>query len=119
MRILIIDDEIHVATMLADAVSLQGHEVTLAHDGEEGLALLQQSPPDALILDVKLGELSGIEVLRQVRRDRPGLPVVLITGHAVPDQLDEARRLGVTDIVEKPFALVQLSVALESLGSAS
>jgi CheY-like chemotaxis protein len=113
VRILIIDDEILVARLLADAVSCQGHEVTIATDGEEGLALLQQSRPDALFLDVKLGELSGIEVLRQVRRRDARLPVILITGNAIPDQLDEARRLGVTEIIEKPFVLTQLSGALD------
>jgi two-component system NtrC family response regulator len=118
VRILIIDDEILVARLLADAVSSQGHEVTVATDGEEGLALLGQIRPDALFLDVKLGELSGIEVLRQLRRSDTALPVILITGNAVADQLDEARRLGVTEIIEKPFLLTQLDGALErSMGT--
>jgi DNA-binding NtrC family response regulator len=112
MKILIIDDEILVASLLADAVGGQGHEVTVATDGEEGLALLRQSRPDAVFLDVKLGELSGIEVLRQVRRSDARLPVILITGHAAASQLDEARQLGVTEIIEKPFVLTQLSGAL-------
>ena len=112
MKILIIDDEILVATMLADAVSNQGHDVTVAHDGEEGLVLIDQNRPDALFLDVKLGELSGIEVLRRIRRTDPRLPVILITGHAGPEELDEARRLGVMDILEKPFVLNHLSGAL-------
>jgi DNA-binding response OmpR family regulator len=113
MRILIIDDEILVAKLLAEAVSSQGHDVTVASDGEEGLALLRQSRPDALFLDVKLGELSGIEVLRQVRRSDARLPVILITGHAAANELDEARVLGVSEIIEKPFVLNQLSGALE------
>jgi CheY-like chemotaxis protein len=113
VRILIIDDEILVARLLADAVSSQGHEVTVATDGEEGLALLRRIRPDALFLDVKLGELSGIEILRQIRRSDTQLPVILITGNALADQLDEARRLGVTEIVEKPFLLTQLDGALE------
>jgi CheY-like chemotaxis protein len=118
VRILIIDDEIIVARLLADAVSSQGHEVTVATDGEEGLALLRQTRPDALFLDVKLGELSGIELLRQLRRSDTQLPVVLITGNALADELDEARRLGVTEIIAKPFLLTQLDGALErSLGA--
>jgi DNA-binding response OmpR family regulator len=118
MRILIVDDEIHVARMLADAVSVQGHEVIVANDGEEGLALVRQSRPDALFLDLKLGELSGIEVLRQIRRRDPVLPVIVITGHADPEQLEEARQLGVTEILTKPLMLSQLSGALATLGSA-
>jgi DNA-binding response OmpR family regulator len=117
MTILIIEDEIIVAKLVADVVSAQGHEVTVATDGEEGLALLDQIRPDALFLDVKLGELSGIEVLRQVRRRHPRLPVIVITGHAVAEELDEARRLGVTEIIEKPFVLAHLTGALERTGS--
>jgi CheY-like chemotaxis protein len=113
VRILIVDDEILVAGLLAEAVSGHGHDVTIATDGEEGLALLRQSRPDALFLDVRLGELSGIEVLRQVRRSDKRLPVILITGHAEADQLEEARQLGVTEIIEKPFVLAQFSQALE------
>src|SRR5262249_27491925 len=113
--ILIIDDEIHVAAMLADAVSNQGHEVTVASDGEEGLVLISQNRPDALFLDVVLREMSGIDVLRRIRRADPTLPVNLITRHAAPDQLAEALRRGVTDSLEEPFLLNQLSSALAFL----
>ena len=115
MKILIIDDEIHVAAMLAEAVSRQGHQATVASDGEEGLVLISQNRPDAVFLDVVLREMNGIDVLRRIRRTDPTLPVILITGHADPDQLAEAQRLGVTDILEKPFLLNQLSSALAFL----
>jgi DNA-binding response OmpR family regulator len=115
VKILIVDDEIHVASMLADVVIEQGHEVSVASDGEEGLALIREGKPDVLFLDVMLGELSGIEVLRRVRRTDPDLPVIIITGHARSAQLDEARRLGVTEIVQKPFLLNQIDSALGTL----
>jgi two-component system response regulator FlrC len=115
VNILIIEDEVLVGEVLADAVTSQGHEVTVATDGEEGLALLQRDRPDAVFLDVQLGELDGIEVLRQIRRRDPGLPVILVTGHAGRKQREEARRLGVTDILDKPFILTHLSETLRSL----
>ncbi len=115
VNILVVDDEIHVALVLAESIRSQGHEVTVAHDAEEALALLTHYRPHALLLDVALGELSGIDVLRRIRRIDQQLPVVLITGHAVPDQLEEARELGVTDIIEKPLFLNQLTQALEAL----
>ncbi len=115
MNILVIDDEIQVAQVLADAVRQQGHEVNVAHDGEEGLVLVSRGLPDAVFLDVRLVGLSGIEVLRRIRRIDPALPVILITGHAVGAEFDEARRLGVVDIIEKPFILKQLSDALGAL----
>ena len=115
MSILIVDDEIEVASLLADAVKSQGHEVMVAHDGEEGLALLRQFRPEAVFLDVQMPEMSGIELLRRIRRTDPTLPVVLITGHAATAELEEARQLGVTAIIQKPDILTRLREALDGL----
>jgi CheY-like chemotaxis protein len=119
MRILIVDDEIEVATLLASAVRQQGHEVAVALDGEGGLALLDQQRPDAVFLDIRMAGLSGIDVLRRIRTADQSLPVIVITGHAEADELEEARRLGVTGILEKPFLLNRLTGALERLEAPS
>ena len=116
MKILIVDDEVHVAKVLADSVRLQGHEALVAISGEEGLALLAQKRPDALFLDLVMPGMSGIEVLRRIREVHPALPVVVITGHASTAEIEEAKRLGVTDCVAKPFVLNQLNRALGTLG---
>jgi two-component system OmpR family response regulator len=115
MKVLIVDDEILVSEALADAVRAQGHEVIIANDAEEALALLSHLQPDAILLDVALKDLSGIDVLRRIRQTNPSLPVVLVTGNASRAQLEEAVRLNVTDILEKPFALTRLSEGLRIL----
>ena len=115
MRILIVEDAIHVAKLLAESVRHQGHEAIVARSGEEGLSLFDQRYPDAVFLDIVMPEVSGIDVLRQIRETHPGLPVIVITGSASSQQIDEARSLGVADVIEKPFALKQLDQALESL----
>jgi DNA-binding response OmpR family regulator len=115
MRILIVDDERAVAQALADAVRLQGHVPTVAHSGREGLAALDAESPEAVFLDFVMPGLSGIELLKQIRQRRPELPIVVVTGRAEPMDLAAVRRLGVTDIVEKPWALKQLDEALRSL----
>ena len=117
MRILIVDDEIHVATVLAESVRAQGHEVIVAGSGEEGLALLDQTHPHAVFLDLVMPEMSGLEVLRRIRQSHPALPVVVITGHASSAQIEEAKRLGAADCVAKPFVLNQLNRALGGLRS--
>lgn len=120
MKILIVDDEIEVASLLARAVEAQGHQATVAHDGELALALLTHLSPDGVFLDVRLPEMSGIDVLRRIRALYPELPVVLITGHALPGEIDEARRLNVTDVIEKLHVVKHLSEALGRLkGSTS
>jgi len=117
MRILVIDDEVEVANLLADAVRTQGHEAIVAHDGTQGLALLGQTRPDAVFLDVRMPDVSGISVLRTIREIYGALPVILITGHAVKEEIEEARRLGVTEILDKPFFLNHLTEALAGLGA--
>ena len=74
------DDEILVSEALADAVRAQGHDVIIANDGEEALALLSHAEPNAILLDVALKDLSGIDVLRRIRQTNQNLPVVLVTG---------------------------------------
>ncbi len=115
MRILIVDDERAVASALADAVRLQGHVPAVAHSGPEGLAVIDAEAPEAVFLDLVMPGLSGVELLREIRQRHPELPIVVVTGRAAPMDLDEVRRLGVTDIVEKPWALKQLDEALGRL----
>jgi two-component system OmpR family response regulator len=115
MRILVIDDEVEVADLLAHAVSSEGHEAMVAHDGEEGLAALGRYRPDAVFLDVAMPGMTGIEVLRSIRATDPALPVVLITGRADRDDIEEARRLGVSEVIEKPDVLRNLAEAFSAL----
>lgn len=115
MRILIVDDERAVANLLADALRGQGHEAALVHRGEDALAELGRVRPDAVFLDVLMPGMSGVEVLRRIRETDLTLPVVLITGHAQDYELEEARRLGISEVIEKPFILNALSEALGSL----
>ena len=115
MRILIVEDAFHVAILLAQSVRDQGHEAIVAHSGEEALSLFDQRRPDAVFLDIVMPKMSGIDVLRRIRETHPALPVIVITGSASSQQIDEVKRLGVTDVIEKPFALKQLDEALGSL----
>jgi CheY-like chemotaxis protein len=115
MRILIVEDAFHVANLLAESVRLQGHEAIVANTGQEALSLLARWRPDAVFLDIVMPKVSGIDVLRRIRETHPALPVVVITGAASSQQIDEARRLGVTEVIEKPFALNQLDEALGKL----
>lgn len=112
MRILVIDDEPAVAAVIAEALREEGHEVSAAGGGEQGLRAMAEIPPDAVFLDVVMPGMDGIEVLRRIRAKDLDLPVIILTGWASERQIDEARRLGVTDILQKPVALRTLSSAL-------
>src|SRR5947209_6427637 len=117
MKLLLIEDDVHVAKVLAEAFGADGHETTVMHSGEEGLAYLTRERPDAVVLDVRLPVLNGVAVLRKIRSTDPGLPVIIMTGLATLGEIAEARRLGVTEIIEKPDVLKNFSEALARVHS--
>jgi CheY-like chemotaxis protein len=84
MRILIVDDEPQVAEVLAKSLVREGHQAEVAHSGEEALKLIGSAEPDAIFLDVSMPGMNGLHVLAEVKRRRPSLPVVVITGNARP-----------------------------------
>ena len=119
MRILIVDDEPQVAEVLARSLAREGHRAEVAHSGEEALKLLGTAEPDALFLDVSMPGMNGLHVLAEVRRRRPTLPVVVITGNATPEQVDEVKGLGAIDVIAKPAPLTHYQTALSRLGRPS
>ena len=117
MKLLLIEDDEHVAQVLADAFTSQGHATVIRYTGEDGLAYLTRERPDAVVLDVRLPRLNGVEVLRQIRETDPTLPVIIMTGLATQGEIAEIRRLGVTEIIEKPEVLRHFSEALARIAS--
>jgi DNA-binding response OmpR family regulator len=116
MKILIIEDEAYVAQMLADSLSVQGHEPMIALNASEALVLLDRERPEGVFLDLVMPGVSGLEALRRIRERAPTLPVVVVTGYATPNEIEAARRLGVADVIEKPFVLRRLEAALSAIG---
>ena len=115
MNILIVDDEPEVAEVLAKSLSRQGHQAKVAHSGEDALRAIHEAPVDAMFLDVSMPGMNGLDVLAEVKRTRPALAVVVITGHATPDEIDEVKRLGAVDVIAKPSALTHYHQAIERL----
>lgn len=115
MEILIVDDEPQVAEVLARSLAREGHSAKIAHSGEEALKMLGTSEPDALFLDVSMPGMNGLDVLSEVKRLRPSLPVVVITGHATADEVEEVKRLGAVDVIAKPAPLTHYQQALRRL----
>lgn len=79
MKILIVDDEYEVVASLREYLTLRGYTVSEAAEGEEALALVQQAPPDLILLDIRLPGMSGFEVLKRVRAQHPQIKVIMIT----------------------------------------
>jgi CheY-like chemotaxis protein len=117
MEIMIVDDEPQVAEVLAASLKRQGHSTTVVHSGREALDRLKSTAFDAMFLDVSMPGMNGLDVMAEVRRLRPSLAVVVITGHATPEEIEDVKKLGAVDVIQKPSALTHYHQAIERLHS--
>jgi len=108
--ILVIDDEKNLRWALQRGLSAEGHRVVAAATGGEGLELAAREPPDLVILDLRLPDLDGIEVLKRLRSADPRRPVIMITAHGAIETAIRAMKEGAYDYVTKPFDLDEMSV---------
>jgi two-component system, NtrC family, response regulator PilR len=102
-RILVVDDERSMRELLAIVLRREGYEVLLAEDGRSAIDLLEREPVDLLISDIKMPDLSGVEVLRAAKRIDQDILGIMITAFASTDSAIEAMRLGACDYLSKPF----------------
>jgi DNA-binding NtrC family response regulator len=103
-RVLIIDDEQNILVTLSRALSLEGYETVVAGGGRVGLDKLGEQAVDAVLLDVKLPDIDGLEVLERIRAAEPELPVIMMSGHATVELAVRAVQRGARDFLEKPLS---------------
>jgi len=102
-RILVVDDERSMRELLAIVLRREGYEVLLAENGRSAITLLEQEPVDLLISDIKMPDLSGVDVLRAAKKIDQDILGIMITAFASTDTAVEAMRLGACDYLSKPF----------------
>ena len=118
MKVLVVDDERAVRESLRRALELEGYQVDLAGDGEEALERLggaEEVDVDAVILDVLMPGIDGLEVCRRLRADRNAVPVLMLTARAEVDSRVAGLDAGADDYLPKPFALAELLARLRAL----
>jgi two-component system response regulator MprA len=116
MRILVVDDERAVRESLRRALELEGYEIELAGDGNEALYRLESSEePDAMILDVLMPGVDGLEVCRRIRGTGSKLPVLMLTARTEVEDRVAGLDAGADDYVTKPFALEELLARVRAL----
>ncbi|PRS60681.1 DNA-binding response regulator [Bacillus sp. GBSW19] len=107
-KILVVEDEKKIARVLSLELEYEGYEVTVKETGMDGLQALEEASFDLVLLDVMLPELSGLEVLRRVRKTNTATPIMLITARgSVPDKVS-GLDLGANDYITKPFDIEEL-----------
>ncbi|HZC68536.1 MAG TPA: response regulator [Nitrospirales bacterium] len=111
--ILVMDDERIVCDLLRAVLTRHGHEVLIATSGRTGLELFKKQQPRFTLLDLRMPEMNGIEVLKQIRVLDPGAAVIVLTGAGSVDLENQARQMGVTDFLSKGLSLDVLVSAME------
>ena len=113
LKVLLIDDDINLCKVLAHQLKKQGYAVSSANDGQNGLRLFRDDSFDLVITDIQMPDISGIEVLQNIRMSDSKVVVIIITAHGSVQNAIEACHLGADDYIAKPFGQEQLLFIIE------
>lgn len=115
MKILIIEDDNNIVEFIKKSLSAKSYLVETATDGERGAFLARTGAYDLVILDYSLPKMNGAEVLREIRKDKKFLPIIMLTVKAELNDKQTAFTLGADDYLTKPFLLAELMMRIEAL----
>ena len=115
VRVLVVDDEASLAELLSMALRYEGWEVRSAGDGMGAVRLAREFRPDAVVLDLMLPDIGGLEVLRRMRGDAPDVPVLFLTAKDSVEDRVTGLTAGGDDYVTKPFSLEEVVARLRGL----
>jgi len=116
-RVLVVDDEASIRDLLAKTLALAEYDVDVAPDGRSALERMRLYPYDLLIADLKMPGMDGLAVIREAKRYKADLPVIIITGFSTESSAIDAVNLGVAGYLTKPFRVPQvLAAAAKALG---
>jgi CheY-like chemotaxis protein len=120
LNVLVVDDEGDSREFVARFLDRNGHHVTSAHDGRDALARLLEGTPDAVVLDVRMPRMDGVDLLAVMRSylRLQKIPVIILSAHATPDEVRQLRSMGVEHIFHKAnFTLPELGKAIDDVTS--
>lgn len=115
-RVLVVDDELHVCSALARSLTLLGYRADKAGSGREALGMLERTPYDVMVLDMRMPGMDGVEVMRRAHQMRPDLLIIVLTGHATLASAITAVKCGAVDYLLKPASVHEIAaVAADAL----
>ncbi len=114
MKILVIEDEVKVANFLKKGLEQSGYEVDMALDGEEGLNMFRGAEYDLVLLDLMLPKISGWDLIPQIRKSKPALPIIALTARVAVEDRVQGLNLGCDDYLAKPFSFAELLARIQA-----
>lgn len=113
-HVLVVDDEKSICQSLEGILRDEGYEVSTAGDGQQALRLVAEEDPDVMLLDIWMPVMDGLTVLETLHQTHPGLPVVMISGHANIETAVRATKLGAFDFIEKPLDMDKILLSVRN-----
>ncbi len=114
-RILIVDDEPDLRTLLAHVLQNAGYEVKEASDGEEAINNLKNQKYDLALLDIQMPLVNGIQVLKYIKQNTPKTKAIMLTGYADLKHAMEAKEFGAKDFIGKPYKIEDILLTVENV----
>ncbi|HDN67913.1 MAG TPA: response regulator [Firmicutes bacterium] len=114
MKVLIVDDEQEICSLLEEFLSQRGYAVVTATSGEEGISKFAVMKPDLVLLDIRMPDIDGLQVLKQIKQSDPQTGTIMITAIKDSDTVKQALTMGVNDYIVKPIDLNHLEKLLTS-----
>jgi DNA-binding NtrC family response regulator len=114
-KLLIVDDEQGIVDEVKSYFDEEGYEVQTADTGKEGIEAIGRFKPDIILLDMKLPDMSGLQVLKYCKETFPAIKVIVNTGYVDQNIIDESERLGRDAFLQKPFNLERLQTEIDAL----
>ena len=115
MKLLVVEDELRMANLLRRGLTEEGHSVVSAYDGVDGLELASRYEFDAIVLDVMLPKLSGLEIAKRLRAERNSTPVLMLTAKDTVPDVVRGLDVGADDYMTKPFSFEELLARLRAM----
>jgi len=112
-RYLLVDDEKEFVQTLSDRLQTRDLNSAIAYDGDEALSYIEKDEPDVMVLDLKMPGVNGMDVLRKVKKERPHVEVIILTGHGSETDKTLAMELGAFAYLEKPVDIDVLTTTMK------
>jgi len=113
MKLLIVDDEQEFASALAERLLMRDFDTTVAYTGMDALSIIKSTTFDVVLLDLKMPDMSGLEVLEKIKAHDPAVEVIMLTGHGATARGNDGMDRGAFDFLMKPVELSELIIKIE------
>jgi len=113
-KVLLVDDEKEYVQTLSERLQMRDFGTAVALNGEEAISMMETEEPDVMVLDLRMPGIDGLEVLRKLKREHPGVEVIILTGHGTEKDRELAEELGAFAYLEKPVDIEKLSETMKA-----